>query len=98
MKVRETLFCFFLVVASAFGQISSPFVGGAWCGNVTPTSATATIRLTASGQKIRWVVSQNEVLTPAIYSSAVTTAPGTGNTTKVSVQGLQPDTDYRKNW
>jgi phosphodiesterase/alkaline phosphatase D-like protein len=76
------------------GQTASPFIGGAWSGNVTPTTATVAVRLASTGQRVRLQVSQNEALTQPIYSPAVTTAATTGNTVKLSVQGLQPDTDY----
>lgn len=85
---------FLALVVTAFGQAGSPFIGGAWCGNVTPTSATVAIRLNAPGLRVRLVVSQNEGLTSPIYSAAVNTATNTGNTVKLTVQGLKPDTDY----
>ena len=81
------------VSAAAWGQ-GSPFIGGVWSGNVTPTSATVAVRLNAPTQRVRLQVSTNESLVPASYSSAVTTAAGTGNTVKLTVQGLKPDTDY----
>lgn len=70
------------------------FVGGAWSGNVTPTSATAVVRLDASGQRVRLAVSKSETLGAPIFSAAVTTAAGSGNSAKLTVQGLQPDTQY----
>ena len=70
------------------------FIGGAWSGNVSPTSATVSIRLTSSAQRVRLQVSQNESLSPAVFSSVVTTSANLGNTAKLTVQGLQPDTDY----
>lgn len=78
----------------AFGQQTGLFIGGAWCGNVSPTSATVAIRLTASAQRVRLHVSQNENLSAPILSPIATTAAGLGNTVKLSVQGLQPDTEY----
>ncbi|MFM9079073.1 MAG: PhoD-like phosphatase N-terminal domain-containing protein, partial [Opitutaceae bacterium] len=72
----------------------SPFIGGVWAGNVTATSATVSIRLNAPGLRVRLQVSQAESLTPATFSSAVTTAAASGNTVKLTVQGLVPDTDY----
>ncbi len=89
-----TLLLFLSLVVGAFGQQTGPFVGGAWSGNVSPTSATVAIRLTASAQRVRLQVSQNENLSTPIYSSVVTTGAGAGNTVKLSVQGLKPDTDY----
>ena len=74
---------------------SVDFVGGVWSGNVTPTSATVVARLNASSQRVRLVVSENDRLTPPIFSSAVNTAAGTGNTAKLTVQGLRPDTETR---
>lgn len=38
-------------------QTASPFVSGAWCGNVTPTSASVAIRLNAPGLRVRLRVS-----------------------------------------
>ena len=52
------------------------------------------LRLSAAGLRVRLQVSGNEALTPAIFSPVATTAVGTGNTLTLSVQGLQPDTDY----
>ena len=73
---------------------ASPFIGGVWAGNVTPTSATVSIRLNSPGQRVRLQVSQSESLTPAAFSSVVTTAAASGHTAKLTVQGLVPDTDY----
>jgi hypothetical protein len=39
-------------------------------------------------------VSKNENLSPAVFSGAVTTNPNLGNTVKLTVQGLEADTDY----
>jgi len=39
-------------------------------------------------------VSRSETLTAPIFSAAVTTAAGSGNAAKLTVQGLQPDTQY----
>jgi phosphodiesterase/alkaline phosphatase D-like protein len=78
----------------ALGQDSGPFIGGAWSGNVSPTSATVSIRLNAPGVRVRLQLSQDESLTPAIFSNAVTTTATNGNTVKLTVQGLQPDTNY----
>lgn len=73
---------------------ASPFVGGVWAGNVTPTSATVSIRLNAPGLRVRLQVSQSESLVPAVYSTVATTAVASGHTAKLTVQGLVPDTDY----
>ena len=73
---------------------ASPFVGGVWAGNVTPTSATVSIRLNAPGLRVRLQVSQSESLVPAVYSTVVTTVAASGHTAKLTVQGLVPDTDY----
>lgn len=69
-------------------------MGGVWSGNVTPTSATVVARLNAPGLRVRLQISQNNALTSPVFSSAVTTAAGSGNTVKLTVQGLRPDTDY----
>ena len=94
MRPLAILSCCLFLCGIAFGQASTPFIGGAWCGNVTPTSATVTMRLNTTGLKVRLVISQNEALTAPIYSAAVNTAANTGNTVKLNAQGLQPDTDY----
>lgn len=93
-KIVSSYLCFCALALSAFGQASGPFIGGAWSGNVSPTSVTVSIRLDTAGQRVRLQVSQNEGLTPAVFSGAVTTAVNLGNTVKLTVQGLQPDTDY----
>lgn len=93
-KIYTLCLGIFALVTAAAGQSTSPFIGGAWSGNVTPTSATVSIRLTSPGQRVRLVVGQNEALAPAVYSSVVTTAAGSANTVKLTIQGLQPDTDY----
>ncbi|MBI5691400.1 MAG: alkaline phosphatase D family protein [Verrucomicrobia bacterium] len=79
---------------SAWGQPDSLFIGGVWVGNVTPTSATVSIRLVAPNLRVRLQVSRSEALGAAVYSSVATTATATGNTVKLTVQGLVPDTDY----
>jgi len=61
---------------------------------VTPSTASVVVRLTAPAIKVRLQISTSPTLTPAIFSSAVTTAVGSGNTVTLSVQGLKPDTDY----
>jgi phosphodiesterase/alkaline phosphatase D-like protein len=85
---------FVLLCGAALGQTASPFIGGCWSGNVSPTSATVSVRLNAPTLRVRLQVSQNEALTPAVFSSVVTTSASTGHTAKLTVQGLQPDTDY----
>ena len=86
--------CFVTLTLLAFGQSEGPFLSGAWCGNVTPTSATVSVRLMAAGQRVRLHVSPRENLSGPVLSSVVTTAETSGNTAKLSVQGLQPDTEY----
>ena len=72
----------------------SPFVSGVWCGNVTPTSASVSVRLNAPGLRVRVAVSTNDRLSPAVFSPALTTAAASGNIVKLAVEGLQPATDY----
>jgi phosphodiesterase/alkaline phosphatase D-like protein len=79
---------------SALAQPGVFVVGGVWSGNVSPTGATVSVRLNAASQRVRLVVSENENLAPALYSTAVTTAAASGNAVKLTVQGLAPDTDY----
>ena len=87
---------FFLVAAASVvsAQPGSPFASGVWCGNVTPTSASVVVRLTAAGQKARLQVSSNPALTAATFSTSATSAASAGNTLTLTVQGLLPDTDY----
>lgn len=92
MSLCRNITLLLLLAVSAFGQ--SPFVGGVWSGNVTPTSASVVVRLTSSAQRVRLQVSTNPSLTPAIFSGAVNTAATAGNTVTLNVLGLQPDTDY----
>lgn len=85
---------FLTLTGLAIGQTGSPFIGGTWAGNVTPTSATVSIRLTSPGLRVRLQISQSQSLVPATFSAAVNTATATGNTAKLTVQGLLPDTEY----
>src|SRR5688572_24733443 len=89
----RSLFCFLILSAVAFGQEVS-LIGGVWSGNVSPTSATVVARFNASGQRVRLRISQNEALTQPVYSAYVNTVATNGNTAKLTVQGLAPDTDY----
>ncbi|MDP3069473.1 MAG: alkaline phosphatase D family protein [Opitutaceae bacterium] len=82
------------ICATGFAQSAASFIGGAWSGNVSTTTATVAVRLNTTGVKVRLQVSEKESLTPAVFSSTVTTAANSGNTAKLSVQGLKPDTDY----
>ena len=86
-------FCLLFLSAAAVGQDVS-LIGGVWSGNVSPTSATVVARFNASGQRVRLRISQNEALTQPLYSSYVNTVATNGNTAKMTVQGLVPDTDY----
>jgi len=83
-----------LATSFAFAQTPSPFASGVWSGNVTPTSASVVVRLNAAGQRARLQISPNQALTSAVFSAIGTTAAASGNTLTLSVQGLQPDTDY----
>ncbi len=94
MRLHRLILLFFAVGAIAWGQGNSPFVGGVWSGNITPTSATVAVRLHAPALRTRLLVSINPGLTPGTYSAAVNSAAGAGNAVKLTVQGLQPDTDY----
>jgi phosphodiesterase/alkaline phosphatase D-like protein len=94
MRLSHLVICFFALCSAALGQGSSVFIGGVWSGNVSPTSATVVARLNASALRVRLHVSQNEALTQPVYSSFITTNASNGNTAKMTVQGLQPDTDY----
>lgn len=86
---------FILAIAtSAFAQSVSPFIGGAWSGAVTASTATVAVRLTTSGQRVRLQLSPSPSLSPATFSPVVTSAAASGNAVKLTVQGLQSDTDY----
>lgn len=94
MSLPRIIFCLLAVGASVAAQTPSPFLGGAWTGNVTPTTATVAVRLSASGLRVRLHASTSPSLTPVVYSPFVTSAAGSGNNVKLSIQGLQPDTEY----
>jgi phosphodiesterase/alkaline phosphatase D-like protein len=94
MSFHRTLLLFLAICATAWGQAPAALIGGMWSGNVTPTSATVVVRVNASSTRVRLQVSTNPSLTPAIFSPAVNSAANTGNAVKLTVQGLQPDTDY----
>lgn len=86
--------CLALFAPVLLAQTASPFASSVWSGNVTPTSASVVARLTASGLRVRLLVSQNQALTEPMYSGVVTTAAAAGNTVTLSVSSLQADTDY----
>lgn len=94
MIITRVLLIGFFICATALAQSGTFFVGGVWSGNVSPTGATVAVRLNAASQRVRLVVSENQNLAPAVYSTAVTTSAASGNTVKLTVQGLNPDTDY----
>jgi len=94
MRPHRLILIFLAIATMAWGQGNSPFIGGVWSGNVTPTSATVAVRLNAPALRTRLLVSINPSLTPGTYSGAVNSAASTGNAVKLTVQGLQPDTDY----
>jgi phosphodiesterase/alkaline phosphatase D-like protein len=83
-----------LGLVSVCAQTASPFVSGAWSGNVTPTSASVSVRLNASGLRVRLVVGTSDKLNPAVYSAPVTTSSTSGNVVTLDIDGLQPATDY----
>jgi alkaline phosphatase D len=84
-----------LVVGTLSAQFApSPFVSGAWSGNVTATSATVCIRLTSAGQRVRLAVSTSEQLTAPVFSVAQTTVAAAGNAVRLDIGGLAPSTTY----
>ena len=93
MTFRRQVICFLFVCAAAIAQ-DAAFIGGVWSGNVSPTSATVVARFNASGQRVRLHVSENPALAQPVLSAVVTTNANNGNTAKMTVQGLKPDTDY----
>ena len=95
MKLANLVFVFLAACSALFGQSLSPVVGGVWSGNVSSTSATVAVRLNSSGLRVRLQVSQSQALTVApLFSAVITSAANTGNAVKLTIQGLQPDTDY----
>ena len=88
------LVLFVATASSLIAQGVSPFASSVWCGNVTPTSASVVARLTSAGVKARLQVSTAASLASPVFSAAANTAATAGNTLTLSVQGLQPDTDY----
>ena len=94
MTLKNLIAAFLAFCVSAAAQSNSPVVGGVWAGNVSPTSVTVAGRINESGVRVRLVVSSSESLAAPMFSSAVTTASATGNAVKLTVQGLQPGTDY----
>jgi hypothetical protein len=93
-KLYPSILLFLSLAVAVFAQPVGVFIGGAWSGNISPTSATVAIRLAATGQRVRLQVSQHENLSSPVFSPVVTTAAGSGNAAKLTVQGLQPNTDY----
>lgn len=75
-------------------QTGSPFLSGAWSGNVTATTATVSIRLGSAGQRVRLVVGPNEQLSPSAFSAAVTTSLLSGNVAAMDISGLEPGQTY----
>jgi phosphodiesterase/alkaline phosphatase D-like protein len=86
-------FGFFVLAVAALAQ-APRFVGSVWSGNITPTTATVVARFEASAQRVRLQVSKAEDLSAPMFSAALNTSANTGNTAKLAIQGLQPDTDY----
>ncbi|MBL9202997.1 MAG: alkaline phosphatase D family protein [Opitutaceae bacterium] len=94
MKLENILAAFLALSVSVAAQSTSPVVGGVWAGNVSPTSVTVAARINESGARVRLVVSPSESLAAPMFSPVVTTASASGNAVKLTVQGLQPGTDY----
>ena len=63
MKLAKLIFVFLAACATGWGQAGSPVIGGVWSGNVSPTSATVTVRLNASGVRVRLQISQSDTPT-----------------------------------
>jgi hypothetical protein len=69
----------FLAAAAGLAQNASPFTGGAWCGNVTATTATVKVRLAAAGLGVRLAFSTNSRLEGANYTASVVSNAVVGN-------------------
>lgn len=82
------------LVAVGRAQPGSPFLSGAWSGNVTATTATVSIRLGSAGQRVRLVVGPNEQLSPSAFSAAVSTSLASGNVAAMDISGLEPGKTY----
>ncbi len=82
------------LASPARAQSAAPLQSGAWCGNVTATSATVCVRLAASGERVRLVVSANEDLSAPGYSAVKDSTAATGNAVALDIAGLQPGTRY----
>ncbi|MDO8541656.1 MAG: alkaline phosphatase D family protein [Opitutaceae bacterium] len=93
MLLRLLVLSFFSCLP-LLAQLETPFIGGVWSGNVSSTSGTVAIRLTSPSLRVRLHVSTNPALNSPVYSPFVTTSGNLGHTAKLTVQGLQPDTDY----
>ncbi|MFM8334736.1 MAG: hypothetical protein ACKODK_04185 [Opitutaceae bacterium] len=75
-------------------QSAPPFAGGAWCGNVTPTTATVKVRLNSPGQAVRLALATNARLDGATYTASVVSGAVTGNIVTFNLSGLEPQTAY----
>ena len=60
------LVVFLAAAPGALAQTASPFAGGAWCGNVTASTATVKVRLASPGQAVRLALATNAKLDGAI--------------------------------
>ena len=78
----------------AGAQSASPFAGGAWCGNVTPTTATVKVRLNSPGQAVRLALATNARLDGATYTASAVSGAVTGNIVTFNLSGLEPQTAY----
>ncbi len=72
----------------------SRIASGPWVGGVTPDSATVTARLDSAGLSARLVASTSPTLSNPIYSNSATSAALTGETLRLSLTGLLPNTVY----
>ncbi len=79
---------------SLCSQTATPFLSGVWSGNVTPTSASVSVRLNAAGLRVRLAVGTNLQLSPAVFSTFATTSATSGNAVRFDIASLQPGTDY----
>ncbi len=82
------------VVAWTLHAQSSPFGSGAWSGNVTTTSATASIRVATPGVTVRLAVDTSESLAGGKFFGNLTTSAAAGGAVKIDATGLLPNTDY----
>lgn len=83
-----------LAAAAGRAQTAPPIAGGAWCGNVTATTATVKVRLAAAGLGVRLALATNSQLEGATYTASAVSSAVAGNVITFNLAGLEPQTAY----